>query len=399
VSRLNRYHFAVILSLSSLVFGLLREFIIVGLLGFSATNDQLQLYLSIFYTIGLTIDAVRLACLNLYPVMALSQILLCATIVSLPFAFIIGFIMDIVTGGLNLHLLLVTIIGSYLNLMAVLLITYKQRNNSFLSAQVINVLPNFVLIPGIICCYWFAANQLVFAIVYLTSLIPVIQCALLFLLPSRPGEEKTEHKISMIKGVKTFARHFSSLTSEQIYQVLMRTAFYRFGTGYLSVFAIAIRIYSAARFILIDSFIGSKLADWKSKLRHEHPLFTKLLGSTALSAMMVMIAGLVSLKTSTYFNYTCAQICLILLFGFYFSTLVRIMYFKINHHHNNPAIVLRFSMIEFTALLTALLIAWQLHYPILLLLWLGYVAKPFTQLLYLRKHYHQLSFNLGTSKQ
>ena len=121
----------------SLLFGILREFMIVGILGFTAHNDMLQLYLSIFYTIGLTIDAMRLACLNLYSVLSLSRILLAASIIGLPFACLIGFSMSYSSGGLNLQMLMVTIIGSYLNLIASLLITYKQRNNLFLTAQVI----------------------------------------------------------------------------------------------------------------------------------------------------------------------------------------------------------------------------------------------------------------------
>ena len=60
------YKIAVVLSSFSMAFGILREFIIIGLLGFTAKNDGLQLYLSIFYTIGMSIDAMRLACLNLY---------------------------------------------------------------------------------------------------------------------------------------------------------------------------------------------------------------------------------------------------------------------------------------------------------------------------------------------
>ena len=63
-----------------------------------------------------------------------------------------------------------------------------------------------------------------------------------------------------------------------------------------------------------------------------------------------------------------------------------IVYFKINHHQNNPKIVIRFALFEFACLLLAFLLTKQLNYPILILLWIGYVAKPFGQLLFLRKH-------------
>ena len=101
------------------------------------------------------------------------------------------------TGGLNPIILWVTIIGSYLNLMAALLITYKQRNNAFLPAQIINIMPNFILIPGILICYWFASN-LVFSIVCLTSIIPVVQCALLLLLPKQSADIINYKTISLL---------------------------------------------------------------------------------------------------------------------------------------------------------------------------------------------------------
>jgi len=125
----NHYQVAIFLSTTSLAFGILREFLIVGLLGFSSQNDMLQLYLSIFYSIGLTIDAMRLACLNLYSVLSLPKMLMCATVISLPLALMTGYMMSISTGKLNTQLLLITILGSYLNLIAALLITYNQRHN------------------------------------------------------------------------------------------------------------------------------------------------------------------------------------------------------------------------------------------------------------------------------
>lgn len=375
-----------------MMFGILREFLIVGLLGFSSSNDHLQLYLSIFYTIGLTIDAMRLACLNLYAALSLPRILFCASVIGLPFSLLIGFTLNYSSGGLNLQMLLVTIFGSYLNLIASLLITYKQRNDRFLAAQFINVLPNFILIPGILLCYWFATTNLIFAIVYLTSLIPVVQCLLLLLLRSPKIEITATNQLSLSTGIMTFARHLSSMISEQFYQILLRTAFFRYGTGYLSIFSFAVRIYSAARFILVDSFIGSKLAAWKIKASNEDNL-ARLLNFTLISFCMVMFAFALSVKASSNFIFSAVQMSLILLIGFYFSTLVRIIYFKINRHQNSPALVLRFALFEFLCLCLAFLLTKQISYPILTLLWIGYVAKPFGQLLLLRKSYHGLALN------
>lgn len=391
----NSFRIAVILSSASLAFGLLREFLIVGLLGFSARNDQLQLYLSIFYTIGLTIDAMRLACLNLYTVLSLPRILFSATVVSLPFAFGIGAIMSYSTGGLDTTLLIITIFGSYLNLMAALLITYKQRTNRFLAAQLINIMPNFILIPGILACYWYATTQVIFAIVVLTSIIPVWQCLLLLLLPARSKEVVAKEQISFVASIVIFIRHFAAMISDQLFQVITRTAFYNYGTGYLSVFAMAIRIYAAARFIVVDSFIGSKLAHWQRQLPQEDFL-AKIINLTMLGLGLAAVSFIISLQASANLFYVACQMTVILLFGFYFSTLVRIVYFKINRQETNPALVIRFALYEFICLLAALLLTKQLNYPILTLLWLGYIAKPFAQLLLLRKRYHGLVLNEGS---
>jgi len=172
---------------------------------------------------------------------------------------------------------------------------------------------------------------------------------------------------------------------------VLRTAFFNYGAGYLSVFAFSIRIYSAVRFILIDSFIGSKLANWKVNLQHEQDYLQKMLNLTLMGLVIVLTSLLISTLTSTYFIYSCIQIALLLMSGFYFSTLVRIIYFKINRHQNNSRLVIQFAVIEFICLSLAVLLTKQANYPLLTLLWIGYIAKPFGQLLLLRKYYRGLT--------
>lgn len=391
LKHLNSYRIAVILSSLSLGFGILREFLIVGLLGFTANNDKLQLYLSIFYTIGLSIDAMRLACLNLYNQYSLPRILFSASVIGLPFSILVGTCMSYATGGLNLTILMITILGSYLNLMATLLITYKQRSNTFLAAQIINVMPNFILIPGILLWYWLSKQNLIFSIIMLTSMIPVAQCVLLLLLPNKTPVILQKKRISFIASIIIFLRHFAAMVGEQLFQMIIRSAFYHYGVGYLSVFAMTIRIYSAARFILIDSFIGSKLASWQKNPNQSEPYFAKLINLTMVSLLIACTALIISIHPSSQLIYCSIQMGVILLLGFYFSTLVRVIYFKINHHEINPALVTRFAAYELICALITLLLTIQLNYPILSLLWVGYIAKPFVQLLLLRKRYHGLA--------
>jgi len=393
LKKYSSYQIAVFLSSLSMLFGILREFIIVSLLGFTLTNDTLQIYLSVFYTLGLTIDAMRLACLNLFLILPLSRILLSASIISLPFSIGIGIIMSISVGGLDNQILLITILGGYLNLIAALLITYKQRNNVFLPAQIINVLPNFILIPGVIICYWLAKKDAVLIIVTLTSLIPCFQCILLLLLPNQSIEKQEEKKIGLWASLLVFVQHFSAVVGEQLFQIVIRSAFFNYGEGYLSLFAIAIRIYAGLRFILIDSYIGSKLAYWEKELQKSDYYLFKMINSIVLSSIMVFIALFISLKTSYDLMQIAIQIVILLIFGFYLSTLVRIIYFKINRHKKNSSLIMKFATYELIFACFAFILTKQLNYSLLAILWVGYIAKPFAQLLFLRKHFVTLTIS------
>lgn len=389
----NNYQIGMFLASTSMAFGILREFIIIGLLGFTAKNDMLQIYLSIFYTIGLTIDAMRLSCLNLFSVLTLPHMLLAASVIGFPFAVIIAVVMSYSTGGLSNAILCLTIFGGYLNLIVALLITYKQRNNAYITAQIISVLPNFILIPGIIICFYFSENNLVFSIVFLTCLIPIVQLLLLLAVPNHHQEELKISKISIYLAVLTFARHFSSMIGEQLFQIIARATFFNYGAGYLSVFSMLIRLYSALRYVLIDSYIGSKLTDWKMELQHGDYRLFKMINSTKFSLCVAIVTLSGCLYSTDNFVESSIQMSIMLLFGFYFSTLVRIIYYKINHYENNAALIMRFAIYELIFSGFAFVIAHQFDYPLLALLWVGYIAKPLIQLLLLRRRFYGLAMN------
>ena len=121
----------------------------------------------------------------------------------------------------------------------------------------------------------------------------------------------------------------------------------------------------------------------------------KFVNLTLVNSLIACIALVISLKVSPDFIYSSLQISAILICGFGLSTLVRIVYFKINHQQNNPVLVLRFAFLEFVCLIMALLLTQQVNYSVLTLLWIGYVAKSFGQLLLLRKYYYDLALNYG----
>lgn len=390
IKHVTPWRIAILLSSASVAFGLIREILIVGILGFSSANDRLQLYLSIFYTIGLSIDAIRLTCLNLYPVLSLWRLLISASIIGLPFALVISLVMSYTIGDLDIVLLSICIFGSYLNLMAALMITWLQRNDMFLAAQIINIFPNFILIPGILICYWMLGTNMISSIICLITLIPVAQCIILLAL-AKNRVHHISHPISLGKSIVTFARHFTAMTGEQCFQIIARTAFYNGGTGYLSVYAITVRIYSAIRFILIDSFIGSRLANWHKEGAPNNHHFVKLINSTLIPLAVASLALLISMQYAGSLKLTSLKIILIMVSGFYFSTLVRVIYFKINRYKNNAMLVTQFASFELLCAFCAFILTRQAHYPLLSLLWIGYIAKPLAQIFLLRQSYHNLT--------
>ncbi len=56
-------------------------------------------------------------------------------------------------------------------------------------------------------------------------------------------------------------------------------------------------------------------------------------------------------------------------------------------------LIIRFAIYELICALLAFIVAKQLNSPILAMLWIGYIAKPFAQLLMLRKKYHELEIS------
>jgi hypothetical protein len=388
------FKWAFILSSTSLIFGVLREFLLVCLFGFTAKNDHLQLYLSIFYTIGLSIDAMRLTCLNLFSQLSLTKMILTNSCVLLPFSLIIALLLSYATGGLNPVLLMMTVVGSYFSLIAVLLITYKQRTNGFFFAQVIHVIPNFILIPGIIICYIFFPIDIIAFIVCLTSIIPLLQFLLLWYFPLGSMQNKPDNEMTTLAAIRVVLRHLSAGLGEQAFQIVTRAAFFMYATGYLSMYAFGIRIYAAARFVLIDSYIVSKLSNWQCENSLVDKILFKCVNLIYINASIVMIILMISFISTTHLLLLLLDMLIILGAGFYFSTLVRVAYFKINHSGSHSPIVNRFALLECLTALCAYLFTRQPHYPIFILLWMGFIAKPFFQLLMLRKKYTALTYRM-----
>jgi hypothetical protein len=387
LKRYSPYQIAVMLSSLSLVFGGLRELMIAGLLGFTEKNDMLQVYLSVFYISSLNIDAMRLSCLNLYQSLSLFRMALLAFMVGTACALVTCLLMTDLSDKTSLLIMSVTILGSGLHLLSALLITYRQKQDLFLPAQIINVLPNVFLIPGILLCYLFSFGNPVHAIVILTSLVPAIQCILLFMLKGGTPAPVIPKQTGLLPALVVFARHSSSMAGEQLFQVIARTAFLRYGHGYLSMYALTVRLYSAFRFVMVDSWIGSRLNEWKTRPGSLPPARNSILAGSVIALATLCV----SLLAQHNLIQTAIQALVLLLSGFYFTAALRILYFRINQQEGGNPPVIRFAVYEMAFAFLAFLLTRQASYPVIALLWLGYIAKPFTQLLMLQKHSGSLS--------
>lgn len=380
----SAYRIAVAVSSLSVGFGLIREFLIVALLGFSAANDQLQLYLSIFYAISLSIDSIRLAALNLCGQASLAFILLCTSIFSALFTVTIGYLMNYFAGGLNPLLLWVAILGGFLNLITAMIITYKQRFGAFLGAQLINVLPNFILIPGIIGIYLLARSHAVPLIVSYCCLIPLVQLMLLPFLKTSKKYDTTISRPSLYTGLLIFFRHGMANIGEQIFQLIIRGLFFKLNAGYLSLLAISIRTYAAARFILIDSYIGSKLENWHEQLKGAQMRIFNLLQLDKVRNALLIVSSVWLFLPNSSIYYFALQMAIVMLFGFYYCAQVRIIYFKINRFEHDSRLIIRYGIYEIMFALIGYILIRMLNIPPMFFVWMWFIVKPYVQIIILK---------------
>lgn len=381
--KLSIYHWGVLLSTLSAGLGLLREAQMIYLFGFTAINDELQLYLSVFYTISLSADAVRLASLNLATYASFSRILWINGGVIFVSSVMLASLYYFLSDALSLLPLCIATAGGILNVLMLVIITHKQRYGKFLSTQIINVLPNVVLIPGIVCISYLHSQDLLMGWVLLFFSLPVLQLFLLFLIKI-PADTSPKIPSTLYHDLSVFFKHGMSIPGEQLFQVVIRTAFLSFGAGYLSLWALCARIYATLRVILIDTYIGSRLKLWESNLSAK---LDNLIENNGIALGLILLTVLLSQYASTHFGIFAAQLVLMLLVSFYFSSLLRIAYFKINRFGHHSSLILRFAFIEMGFALLVGLLSLFFSQQLLFLLWLWYVLRVWVQLWKIRPNY------------
>jgi len=372
------YKIAVFLSGLSAFFGLFREVLIVYFLGFSAKNDQLQAYLSIIYILLLSTDAVKLASLNLFNHFKLSEVIRMASVLLIPLAMVVTIVVGLMLKGSHYGLLLISFIGGYLALLTVIVITYKQRGGKFFVPQIINLIPNFILIPCLVISYYAAKEKIIFYMVLFSTLIPVAQLFLLSFV--KVNVETNEQKIAISEVLMIFIRHMSSSFPAQLFQVLARALTYRYNAGYLSIFSFTNRVYTAAKFVITDSYIGLSLAkqNKKSSILLDKLFVSKKINYLLLISMTFFLLIFSLYENKFYFGLELTMLCCV---GFYFDYLLKVQYFKLNRDQHNKNLIILYSLCEWTFAVIAYLVAgYFLNLPIWYM-WSWFLLRPFVEIL------------------
>lgn len=286
---------ALVASATGVAFGLLRELLIVKQLGFTTVNDQLQTYLSVIYGVSLLNETVRLVSLNLLQTKSLAATAKSILPVGLLFAVGATGLMAFLLKPQSVLLLVGAGISGWLNMVMVMLVMAKQRAGSFWSAHWINLLPNFLLIPGILVVWSMHLPDPVPALAVLYYLLPVVQIFLLLFVKS-PSEAKDDSPAGREAGGLILA-HGSSAVGGLVFQGVLRSTGLQTGSGVLSLLSIAIRMYDSIRFILVDTVIGRKLARWKEgtdlgeAVRWMQKLVWPQAAVVAIGVLMCLVGG------------------------------------------------------------------------------------------------------------
>lgn len=266
--------FAFAASASSVGLGVLREFLIWKQLGFSAVNDRLQVYLYVVYVISMMNDAVRLATLNAIqrmPAGAVGRLVLG-----------IGAIYALGAGAFlfsqyatspsppNPWLFVGAIASAWLNMGVVLLVATRQRSGIFLRAHLINVMPNAILIPGIVLVWLLHPADAVTPLAILYFTLPLFQIFLLLRIPVNEGPHAPYGGAEIRQNSGLFVAHGLAGTGALAFQGALSQSVLQSGAGEFSKLALALRIYDSMRFVLVDTYVARKLAVWKNETTFTH---------------------------------------------------------------------------------------------------------------------------------
>ncbi|MCW5589282.1 MAG: hypothetical protein KIT27_06415 [Legionellales bacterium] len=383
----NHYYISVFISLTSVVFGIFREILIISILGFTAENDRLQVYLSIFYSSALSMDAIKLATLNLCNYLPFHKILAYCGFVALIISSTIGFGICYLTNSKFDILFFAVVIGSALNLIIATIVTYKQKLGAFLGSQIINVLPNFILIPVILFFYFLHTKNLVSGIILACCLIPFFQIIFLAAMKQRTKIIIENSNLSSFNVLMIFIKHIYSIFGQQFFQTITRTMFFKFAPGFLTLISLCTRIYASAKSIFIDSYIGFKLSKWENIQSGKLPNINSSILSFGSIVMLLIFVNTFSSNIKIF----AMQYITVLIIGFFFNARLQIIYYRINCFLHDSMLIVRYGTYELVFVVVGYLMVRFMSADLALFILLWYVIKPIMQIYLLNSRANRMS--------
>ncbi|MBY0544161.1 MAG: hypothetical protein K2Q14_01265 [Gammaproteobacteria bacterium] len=329
------YTIGMFLALGSAIFGILREVLIIKVLGFSTINDYLQIYLSLYFAICAFSEPVRLIYLNLIEERYFYQLVLFLLSIVILLSTVLVFFMWKMELKLQFFLLLIAAIDGVLGVWVSLTIFHKQRFGAYLNSQLINVLPNFVLVPMVILLGFFPKNIYTINLLIAFFCLHIGQLTLLAFIKTK-NPEKNKYNIKW-GDIYVSIRHFISILGEQFFQIIARLLFLRLGAGYVTLLSLFFKFLYTSRFVFIDSFIGPALHKWAFSEKND--VIYNLLRNNIINIFLFALVFFVCLLKKESLIITSVQLIFIFIAAFYFSSLYRIAYFKINRFIHYAALV------------------------------------------------------------
>lgn len=382
------WRMAVPISVASAVLGLGRELVVLHRVGLSESNDLLQYYLSVTYTISLLGDAVRLAVLNLLQTGALAGALSATLLAGLTAGVPITLWYFHVGPRLDTWLMVAAGSAGLLNLVTLALLMHRQRAGRFLPAHVITALPNVLIFAGVIVAMRLETPAFLRAVVLLFLAAPMLQIVLLLVLRTGPhqGAPAGQSEPGPGRGLGQIALHGVGSVGTQAGQVLIRTALASHGPGLLTIFVLLTRAVDTLRAVLLETLIGSRLAEWAAGhgrvprlLDPVHIAPAALVGVVAVTGVAVW-AGRAEMTTTGFATW----LALVLLPGAWLAFLQRAGYFFLNATGVPRRLILRLSVLDASAAALIALATTVAGFAPLSLVWLFFVVRVAWQVLLIR---------------
>ncbi|MCW8409268.1 hypothetical protein OQJ13_09810 [Legionella sp. PATHC035] len=392
IAKINRHSLGILLSLSSASLGMLRDVLLVFIFGFSTLNDILQIYLSLYFVICFFSDPLRLTYLNLIAVRPFKQLIcLLLSVVFVFIMFFVGFMM-VIKPNLNPYYMFLAALGGFLNLFVSLLVFHKQRFGAYLSPLLVSVAPSFLMIPAVITLAFLPTHFFVLCFLFTFVLIHTIQ---LFLLTFIRIPNYAPGKMPLcLEDLWFLLRHCISVLGEQLFQIVGRLIFLQLGQGFLTLTSLFMKCLITFRFVFVDSYIGIKISSWSPGSAKDR--FLELIDNKHLNFILILaLLSICSIDTLNFY-FVGLQFLLISIVSCYFSSLHRIVYFKINRSIHNARLVTFTGLVDlFSALFVLFCLKLHVQNHSMLFVYFWYILRLFIEISILRLYFNKFQMNLG----